>query len=104
MPIEKIKKYYGCKFKCGQKHSLDRDWIIVHEELCFANPGTKSCKTCKHSDFIFETVYNPYHGGDPGSTDYEEQRWYCNKDIKDYPTSDCKLWENKKPLDTGGGI
>jgi hypothetical protein len=35
------------------------------------------CNLCIHSFDEMATVYNPNHGGNPGSTDYEEYRLYC---------------------------
>lgn len=93
MPVKIFKTYWGCRFKCGQKHSINRDWIATHEKICFVNPDTKSCRICEHSNFTFETVYDPNHGGNPGSTDYNEQRWYCEKDQKPYPTTNCQFWK-----------
>ena len=46
MPI----KYttYGCKFKCGFRHTPDYYKMYSHEKKCWYNPDVKSCRTCKH--------------------------------------------------------
>lgn len=33
---------------------------------------------CRFAHGLYETIYNPYHGGDPGSADYEVYVIYCD--------------------------
>ena len=39
---------YGCKFKCGGKVRTSKKAVEKHETWCYANPETRSCKSCKH--------------------------------------------------------
>lgn len=74
---------YACKFNCGQRVVTNKNSMKLHETRCFANPETKSCKTCSHLKRDSQTYYNPYHGGNPGSTDYEIPYLYCELDEED---------------------
>jgi len=48
-----------------------------HErKTCQKAPG--ACGTCALFSVVEETVYNPNHGGDPGSTDYERDVPWCD--------------------------
>lgn len=71
MPLEY--KVYGCKFKCGRKHSKKRSAIERHEHECFMNPDNKTCLTCKYED-----KFNGYSGTweEPPEDPYRE----CNKE------------------------
>jgi hypothetical protein len=44
-------------------------------------------------------VYDPFHGGNPGSTDYDTQINWCNKldiELDRYTLrKDCLAWETK---------
>lgn len=52
MPLEY--KSYGCRFKCGFKHTPNWGKVNVHEQICFKNPSNKTCFTCKHSEYYGE--------------------------------------------------
>jgi hypothetical protein len=54
MPIEYI--HYGCKFKCGYKHTSDWVKIHAHENECWFNPKNKTCCTCKNGTRIFNNL------------------------------------------------
>jgi hypothetical protein len=41
------------------------------------------CQNCKHYEKTMETFYNPCHGGNPGSTDYDYPVHWCgDKEIE----------------------
>jgi len=96
MPIER--KAWACKWKCGGKVSTNRKRMVSHEARCFRNPDRRACQTCSNHTTEYETVYNPNHGGDPGSTDYDVKVPYCNADdtidLRQGPRCDCPLWSN----------
>ena len=64
-----------------------------HERICYRNPARRTCQTCANRKETTETVYNPYHGGDPGSTDYERSVRYCEADIdiSENMKHDCEM-------------
>ena len=49
-----------------------------HERQCYHNPDIRACATCGNCSEEWDTVYNPHHGGDPGSTDYDVKSYYCS--------------------------
>jgi RNA polymerase subunit RPABC4/transcription elongation factor Spt4 len=60
----------------------------------------KACRTCKFLEKDSETVYNPHHGGNPGSTDWEETFFWCDHpDHADWEkfkwSRRCDKWEIK---------
>ena len=67
---------YECEY-CNKKVYKSKSAAKFHEKKCFANPTTKACQTCKYYCTDYNTVYNPNHGGDPGSTDYDIKFSYC---------------------------
>lgn len=49
-----------------------------------------------------ETVYCPYHNGNPGSADYDVAAPYCDVsdvDLSERKRSDCPLWEPKQSIE-----
>jgi len=46
---------YGCRFKCGHKHSSNYWLIFRHEEQCWYNPEVKSCITCRHGELVHDS-------------------------------------------------
>ena len=50
-----------------------------HEKHCFKNPALKACASCWHNKIDYETIYDPNHGGNPGSSDYDVACNYCDK-------------------------
>ena len=74
--MKEIKAYQcdHCKFYKKTKSSA-----INHEENCYHNPKNRACATCEHNIIDYETIYDPNHGGNPGSTDYEVPYNYCKK-------------------------
>ena len=74
---------YGCEH-CEAKHYKNKSSCVRHEKKCFANPKAKACRTCKNFERYTETVYNRHHGGNPGSTDYEEGHTCCNAYGKEF--------------------
>lgn len=94
-------KAYLCDFKCGNKACTSRAAVVKHEKICFRNPEMRACRTCEHLVKDSDTVYNPHHGGDPGSTDYEETFYWCDHpDHEDWDTfvwsRHCDKWELKE--------
>lgn len=112
MPIEH--KTYGCKFKCGYKHSPDWCKIEDHEWKCWNNPKNRTCVTCKHGERIHNN-YFPETG-----CDYKEwisNFWECSQTeyhnelyekVENYtdenrkrkelmkPNINCNSWELRK--------
>ncbi len=89
---------YGCDH-CTMvsvyKYSVDR-----HENFhCKKNENRNRCGNCAFMAESQETIYNPHHGGDPGSTDYEVPYYYCEKLEKDMEHNDlnenitCEQWQ-----------
>lgn len=106
--MEKITAY---KPKCCNRSYMSKQSAIRHERNCPKNPESRACQTCKHQSEERETIYNPYHGGDPGSTDYDVKYWWCahfEKGIDKYagflenpnkymePRMHCEFWEGKE--------
>lgn len=98
---EKIQAY---KPVCCNKAFLYKSSAERHEKRCPNNPQNKACQTCLHKIVLSETVYNPYHNGNPGSTDYDVSYWFCNvyeKEISKYANDgktirlkmNCEKWE-----------
>lgn len=75
--------------------------IAEHERVCFHNPARRACQTCGNWVEDSDTVYNRYHGGNPGSTDYEDYYKWCEakeKKLHELPPSercDCNKWKDK---------
>jgi hypothetical protein len=89
---------YGCEFKCGHNVFTKRKRAAEHEVMCFHNPIRKACQSCAHFKTGHDTVYNPYHDGNPGSTDYESKYHYCevreDADLEQQLHFDCPHWKN----------
>lgn len=60
MPIER--KAYSCKFKCARNVILSRKAMAQHEDRCFSNPSTRSCKTCANFESYFDSCGVPNSG------------------------------------------
>lgn len=90
---------YACIFKCGENVKTVRKRMEAHEAICFHNPARRACQTCLHFKTDSETIYNPYHGGDPGSTDYESKFHYCDAredvDLVEKLVYNCSFWTSK---------
>ena len=95
MPV--LVKAYQCSYGCGYCRK-GRGSVIAHEKRCFHNPKSKACQTCGFFSVEWETFYNPYHGGDPGSTDYDYKVRYC-RFLEEGPLElrrDCENWKSKE--------
>ena len=105
--MEQITAY---KPKCSNRAHMSKYSATRHERKCPKNPDNWACKTCKHQSEEWETVYNPYHGGNPGSTDYDVKYWWCDyydkeidRDARFFenpnehiePQMNCEFWEGK---------
>lgn len=80
MPKEVLR--YQCEH-CKTRTYSTKSNCIRHENDCYANPRVKACRTCKYYSKEIETVYNPHHGGNPGSTDYERSYSWCRAKQKE---------------------
>jgi hypothetical protein len=63
----------------------------------------RACMSCGWREFEETTVYDPHHGGNPGSSDYEVTRQYCCSEdagfrelTKDQLKHNCPHW---KPIE-----
>ena len=91
-------KAYRCQYGCGRNVLTSKQRMEDHEARCFYNPESRACKTCKHLDAEWHTVYNPHHGGDPGSTDWEYKELFCrviDSDGEFKMKTKCDKWEPK---------
>ena len=97
MPIQVTA--YSCQYRCGRKVATKRKAMEEHEARCYHNPLRRACQSCANFTHEMLTVYNPDHGGDPGSTDYDVKVNYCAAEIDITKTlqCDCPLWS------AGGG-
>jgi hypothetical protein len=90
-------KAYQCSFCTYYRKT--KSSVLRHEESCYHNPKNKACATCVYNVVDTDTVYNPYHGGDPGSTDYDVSYNWCEKKSitleKGTLCMRCDLWESK---------
>ncbi len=98
--MPRIVERYECEY-CEKKNYKHKSSAVAHEKQCFANPDTKACRTCKHYEEYEETVYNPHHGGDPGSADYEITCRCCNFHEKNFDSVYFKLTSNCKYYSQG---
>lgn len=93
--MEKVQAY-----KCDHcsMTSIYSSSVKRHERQCYKNPENHQCATCAFHSVELETVYNPYHGGDPGSTDYEVKFHYCAAvcDKVEQPVINCRNWKQKE--------
>jgi hypothetical protein len=85
---------YKCSF-CSMVSAL-KSSTVRHEKNCYKNPASRSCQTCRFFFITQETYYNPYHGGDPGSTDYEYDVMCCEHEEGgiDHKRTHCDKYEN----------
>jgi len=63
MPVEVIK--YKCQHRCGFKAVSDKRVAARHEMMCWKNPATKSCTTCKHEVYYMDGVDHDELPGSP---------------------------------------
>lgn len=102
---ELIKAY---KPICCNKAYMKKSSAVRHEKKCPKNIANRACQTCRHRTESTETYYNPYHGGDCGSADYDYKYWWCeihemqidsfsaNVDgIGMQPKMNCEHWEGE---------
>ena len=95
-------KAYECEHGC-KKILRTKQGMKKHEMKCWLNPERKACLSCINMVKVSETVYNPHHGGDPGSTDYEWETYWCDAQERDLSDGsgmwdlrhDCEDWEAK---------
>lgn len=103
---EVIKAY---KPICCNKAYIHKSSAIRHEKSCRKNINNRACDTCKHRTKGTETYYNPYHGGDCGSTDFDYEYLWCEihkMQIDNYsinigamtmlPKTNCEHWERSE--------
>lgn len=91
-------KAYSCEH-CNKYYKKTKKSVENHELSCFANPVNRACQSCQHNERVSQTVYNPFHLGNPGSTDYDTWLNWCNNyDIeleKGTLKSNCPAWKAK---------
>ena len=97
MPIKRIA--WACKWGCGKGVLTSKSAMKKHEERCLYNPVRRACITCANLGTDYETIYNPYHGGNPGSTDTEVRYNFCKAD-DDIDLSEKLICDCEKHLDT----
>ena len=90
---------YQCEYGCGF-YRITKKSVINHEKWCFWNPARRACASCENREEYEETIYNPYHGGNPGSTDYEIKCVWCSvyeTDLykKENLKHDCPKWAER---------
>lgn len=91
-------KTYGCKFKCGFKHTSILQKVLEHEKKCWYNPSNKTCCTCKFGEIIHE---NDTHDELPGAPieyfDYRECNCHTQENDIEItgirPIEHCKYWK-----------
>lgn len=91
---------FACSFDCGRRLTKSRSYMTAHEKVCFHNPERRACQTCAHFSLGSDTVYNPYHGGNPGSTDFEVNFNYCfakEEELKERQFN-CPQWEPSEAI------
>lgn len=100
------------KPKCCNKVYIYKKNAMQHEKKCPNNPDNKACQTCKYRIVDYETVYNRYHNGIPGSTDYDVKYWWCDHYDKRIdmwselmeeatrikPKMNCEYWEEDNEI------
>ena len=103
-----MKEITAFKPDCCNKAMLTKSSALRHERKCPKNPANKSCPTCRYYSETEETVYNPFHYGDPGSTDYEVMVRWCDFDEDDpvkltgenefngWERKDCPNWDLRR--------
>ena len=97
------------KPSCCNRAYMSKGSAVRHERNCPKNPVNQACQTCIFLMVDYNTVYNPYHNGIPGSTDYEIEYWWCKKlgrCIRTYPDGNsilpkkhCELWKHRSTKD-----
>ena len=85
---------FACSFGCRRNVLTSKKRMQEHEERCFYNPKNRACQTCGNLEKTTETVYDPYHGGNPGSSDWERMIEYCSAeiDIGGQYKNNCDMW------------
>jgi len=116
MPIEYNTITYGCRFKCGQRHTKYKKLMEAHEERCWSNPDNKSCSTCKHKVCYFD---KDVFDDDEPTCSYPGEGWFRDCKIGEFtednytdglmyyddgktvrfikPKVNCDKWESKIP-------
>ena len=74
---------------CCNKAFMTKASAIRHERNCRKNVANRACYTCKHRTKCTETYYNPNHGGDCGSTDFDYEYLWC--EIHQMQIDNCSL-------------
>lgn len=84
-------KAFLCDF-CDKVY-LSKSGCRNHEKICFFNPETYSCVTCRHINYV-ETDSSDY----PNTQRVCDVKWRTNRyghDIRTKLTTQCKSWEPK---------
>lgn len=95
-----LRRAWACEWGCGHRVITSRARMVAHELRCFHNPDRRACQTCANYGRYSHTVYNRDHGGNPGSTDYDVWRRYCEADETMNPANglrcDCQRWAKRE--------
>ena len=85
---------WACSWGCHRHVLRNRKEMEAHEAICFHNPARRACQTCGNFATDYATVYDPYHGGNPGSSDWERLIEYCRAghDVAKVRQCDCTDW------------
>lgn len=101
MPIEYLKKAYGCQYKCGRKHTEHKAWMDEHEQKCFYNPANRTCRTCSHSSFDrddYKYIVCDVYTGDELMEWQDEHLARFEEETRYYlPKTNCELWNAANP-------
>lgn len=83
--MAEITEAWKCSY-CNMT-SMSKSSVLRHERKSCSRH--RACGVCRFFVETTETVYNPNHGGDPGSTDYEMQVWWCDSTDAEIPHKVC---------------
>jgi hypothetical protein len=90
---------WECEY-CHRMYLKTKKSVASHEAFCYWNPKNRACAACGNKINGSKTIYNPDHGGNPGSTDYETPTMYCGVTGDDLFDVDnlrynCSHWEKQ---------
>ena len=95
----KERKAYQCSFCTFYR--LTKKSVEIHEDNCYHNPKNRACATCRFNVVEFETVYDRYHGGNPGSTDYDVPYNWCDKREIELSKNELRMYCSMHKLKEG---
>jgi len=93
---------WGCEW-CNMVSRFPGSVKRHERHYCRKNPNRVACSNCSNCTIGETTVYNPMHGGNPGTTDYEIKEAWCDvtEDTVDwsdfYPNRQCETFSPGAP-------